>query len=73
MNNNLMDMIQVGCEEAITAADETQMEHERGEQEQEERDRWGAIEAAHGALLTAKEWAQHCKDLNKWFEDGTCK
>ena len=48
-----MDMIQVGCEEAISAADEAQMEHERGEREREERVRqehWDALEAQHGPL-----------------------
>jgi hypothetical protein len=69
MMNDMMPTI----EEAITPDIEAQLEHEEWERGQEERDRWGAVEAEHGPLLTAKEWAQHCKDLNKWFEDGTCK
>ena len=46
-------MIQVGCEELITAADEAQMEHERGVREAEARERaevWAALEAQHGPL-----------------------
>ena len=46
-------MIDIGCEEMISAADEAQMEHERGERECDERERaeaWECIEAAHGPL-----------------------
>ena len=32
---NLMDMVQVGCEESISAADEAQMEYVRGVREEE--------------------------------------
>ena len=54
MNDNLMDMVQVGCEESISAADEAQMEHERGVREAEARERadtWAALEATHGPLV----------------------
>ena len=37
MNDDLMDMIRISCDECITADDEAQMEHERGMREEEER------------------------------------
>ena len=48
MMNDLSDMIQVSCEENITAADEAQMEHERGERERAEV--WERLEAQFGPL-----------------------
>jgi hypothetical protein len=53
MNNELMDMIRVSCDECISAADEAQMEHERGMREAEARERaemWEALEAEFGPL-----------------------
>ena len=50
------DMIHIGCEEAITAADEARMEHERGEHERDERERWADAVAVHGPLMTDAEW-----------------
>ena len=53
MNNELMDMIRVSCDECISAADEAQMEHERGMREAEARERaemWEALEAEFGQL-----------------------
>ena len=53
MNNELMDMIRVSCDECISAADEAQMEHERGMREAEARERaemWEAFEAEFGPL-----------------------
>ncbi len=62
------DMIHVGCEELITAADEAQMEHERGEREREEHERWVAVEAEHGPLLTRSEWARHESDYSEYID-----
>ena len=50
------DMIHIGCEEAITAADEAQMEHERGEREREREESWANLVAIHGPLMTDDEW-----------------
>ena len=53
MNDDLMDMIRISCDECITADDEAQMEHERGMREEEERQRaemWQALEAEFGPL-----------------------
>ena len=53
MNDNLMDMIRVSCDECISAADEAQMEHERGEREREVREHqehWDALEEQYGPL-----------------------
>ena len=50
---DLQDMIQVSCEEAITDADEAQMEYVRGVREEEERHRaeiWAALEDEFGPL-----------------------
>ena len=69
MMNDMMPTI----EEAATPDILAQIEHEEWERGNEKRDRWAAVETEHGPLLTATEWAQHCKDLNKWFEDGICK
>ena len=53
MNDDLMDMIRISCDECITADDEAQMEHERGMREAEARERaeiWEALEAEFGPL-----------------------
>ncbi|MAH49064.1 hypothetical protein CMI37_24780 [Candidatus Pacearchaeota archaeon] len=53
------DMVHIGCEELITAADEAQMEHERGVREMEARERadaWDALEATHGPLYGPLGW-----------------
>jgi len=71
MMNDIMDMVHVGCEEMITAADEAQMEHERGEREAEARERaeaWAQLEAVHGTLLTRSEWAQHEHDYSEYVD-----
>ena len=69
MNNNLMDMIQVGCEEEISAADEAQMEHERGEREREERERWADLVAIHGPLMTDVEWRQYLAEYGDYLNE----
>ena len=54
MNDTLMDMIRISCDECITTADEAQMEHQRGMREEEVRPRaeaWAALEAMHGPLI----------------------
>ena len=53
MNDDLMDMIRISCDECITADDEALMENERGMREEEERQRaeiWQALEAEFGPL-----------------------
>ena len=63
------DMIHIGCEEMITAADEAQMEHERAEHECAERARaeaWEAIEATHGPLHGPLGWWYSAYDGMGW-------
>ena len=60
------DMIHIGCEELITEADEAQMEHERGECEREERERWEAVEATHGPLHGPLGWWYSAYDGMAW-------
>ncbi len=65
------DMIHIGCEEMISAADEAQMEHEREQHEAEARERaeaWAQLEAVHGTLLTRSEWAQHEHDYSEYMD-----
>ena len=66
---NMMDMIQVGCEESISAADEAQMEHERGEREREERERWADLVAIHGPLMTDVEWRQYLVEYGDYLNE----
>ena len=68
MNNNLMDMVQVGCEESISAADEAQMEHERGEREREVENRWANLVAIHGPLMTDSEWSQYLAEYGEYMD-----
>ena len=55
MMNDMMPTI----EEIATPDILAQIEHEEWERGNEERERWEAVEAAHGPLLTAAEWEQH--------------
>jgi hypothetical protein len=66
MNDNLMDMVQVGCEEHISAADEAQLEHERGVCEAERADTWAALEATHGPLHGPLGWWYSAYDGMGW-------
>ncbi len=53
MNDDLMDMIRVSCDECVCDDDIARMEYERGEREREERERqeyWGVLEAQYGPL-----------------------
>jgi hypothetical protein len=50
MNNELMDMIRVSCDECVCDAAEAQIEHERGEHERARAEIWAALEAQHGPL-----------------------
>jgi hypothetical protein len=71
MMNELMDMIQVGCEESISAADEARMEHERGEREREERERkesWADLVAIHGPLMTDAEWKNFVAEYGVYLD-----
>ena len=64
-----MDMIQVGYEEEISAADEAQMEHERGEREREDRERWADLVAIHGPLMTDVEWRQYLVEYGDYLNE----
>ena len=64
------DMIHIGCEEMITAADEAQMEHERAGHEAvmcERAEAWARLEVQHGTLLTRSEWRQHAHDYDEYM------
>jgi hypothetical protein len=63
------DMIQIGCEETITAADEAQMEHQRGEREGEERERWADLAAVHGPLMTDAEWRRYVVEYGDYLNE----
>ena len=65
------DMIQIGCEEMITAADEAQMEHERGQREDEARERaeaWASMVDVHGPLMTDTAWAQYVAEYGDYMD-----
>ena len=73
MMNDLQDMIQVSCEESVTAADEARMEYDRGISEMLERERqenWQRLEAQHGPLMTSAEWRQHSFDYSEYLDMG---
>ena len=66
----LMDMVQVGCEEMVTSADEAQMEHERGQREAEARERaeaWADMAAIHGPLMTDAAWKQYVAEYGDYL------
>ena len=65
--NELMSMIQVGCEEAITDADEARLEHERGEHERESQETWASLVAVHGPLMTDVEWRQYLVEYGDYL------
>ena len=70
MNDELMDMIRVSCDECITAADEAEMEYARMVHESEERERVEAgarLEAQYGPLLTRSERARHDHDYSDYI------
>jgi len=72
MMNDMMPTI----EETATAADLAQIEHEEWERVLmvwQARERWEAVEAQHGPLLTKTEWEQHTADMNAWFDEGILK
>ncbi len=72
MMNDMMPTI----EETATAADLAQIEQEEWERVLmvwQARERWEAVEAQHGPLLTKTEWEQHTSDMNAWFDEGTVK
>ena len=50
-------------EETATAADLAQIEHEDWERGNEQRERWEAVEASHGPLLTKTELDAYHKDM----------
>ena len=64
------DMIDIGCEEMISAADEAQHEHERTEHEAEARERaeaWAGMVAIHGPLMRDDEWAQYIAEYGEYL------
>ena len=64
------DMIDIGCEEMITAADEAQHEHEREQHEAEARERaeaWADMVAIHGPLMTDTAWAQYVAEYGDYL------
>jgi hypothetical protein len=67
MNDNIT------IEETITPDIAAEIEHREWERGNEERERWAEVEAIHGLLITAADWAQHTIDLNAWFDEGICK
>jgi hypothetical protein len=67
MNDNIT------IEETATPDILAQIEHQEWERGNEERERWAEVEALHGPLMTAADWAQHTIDLNAWFDEGICK
>lgn len=64
MMNDMMPTI----EETATPDILAQIEHEEWERGNEERERWGALEADHGPLLTQSKWIQHELDMNHYFD-----
>ena len=69
MMNDMMPTI----EEIATPDILAQIEHEEWERGNEQRERWEAVEASHGPLLTAADWKRHTIDLDAWFDEGICK
>jgi hypothetical protein len=61
------DMIHIGCEESITAADEARMEHERGEHEREHAETWASLVATHGPLMTDAEWKLYLAEYSDYL------
>ena len=59
--NDMMPTI----EEIATPDILAQIEHEEWERGNEERERWEAVEATDGPLLTAAEWKQHTIDMDQ--------
>ena len=71
MTNDIMDMVHVGCEEMISAADEAQMEHERGEREAEAREHeesWASMVAIHGPLMSDAEWTRYLAEYGEYMD-----
>ena len=65
------DMIDIGCEEMISAADEAQMEHEREQHEAEARERaeaWASMVAIHGPLMSDTAWAQYMAEYGEYMD-----
>jgi len=56
-------------EEIATPDIAAEIEHREWERGNEQRERWEAVEATHGPLLTAAEWEQHTIDQNAWFDE----
>ncbi len=61
MMNDMMPTI----EETTDMNDIAQHEHEQWLRQSEREERWKAIEATHGPLLTAAEWKQHTIDMEQ--------
>jgi len=55
----------ITIEETITPDIAAEIEHREWERGNEQRERWEAVEASHGPLLTAAEWKQHTIDMDQ--------
>ena len=44
------------------------MEHERGEHERAERERWADMVAIHGPLMTDAEWQQYMVEYGDYMD-----
>lgn len=67
MNDELMDMIRVSCDECVCDDDVAQMEHERGEHERERAEDWAHLVAVHGPLMTDAEWSQYLVEYGDYL------
>ena len=72
-NTYMMNDMMPTIAETIDLNDIAQHEHEQWLRECEREERWEAVEATHGPLLTAAEWKQHTIDLDAWFDEAICK
>ena len=68
MMNDIMDMVHVGCEEMISAADEAQMEHERAEHERAERE--AQAQPSHKEVAGVCEDAPCCGCCGGSMDEG---
>ena len=68
MNDNLIDMIRISCDECVCDDDIARMEYERGEHERAERERWADMVAIHGPLMTDAEWQQYMVEYGDYMD-----
>ena len=68
MNDELMDMIRVSCDECACEAAEAQIEHDRGEREREREEGWAHLVAIHGPLMTDAAWQQYLVEYGDYLD-----